>query len=456
MSEINDLFANQVSYHCTHITNDIELRISTLNNLKIWIKDHDDLITNALKTDLGKTPTESYMTEIGLVLDAIEYAKKNIKKFTKKQRVHTPLHEFFSRSYYINEAYGNVLIMAPWNYPFLLSIEPLVGAVAAGNCVILKPSEFAFETSAVIKQMVDTVFDAGHVAVVEGGSDVADELLKLNFDYIFFTGSEAVGKKVYEAAAKNLTPVTLELGGKSPAIVTESIPTDIAAKRILYGKGLNAGQTCVAPDYILVQESVKDAFMESIKKYITEFYGNKPLKSVNLGKIINKKHYERLKSLLKNQKVLVGGGIDERSLKIEPTFVDANFENVLMKEEIFGPIMPVITYSTIDEVIKYVNSKPKPLALYLFSNMKEEQERVTRECHFGGGCINDTVNHLSNHDLPFGGVGASGMGAYHGKYSLETFSHKKAIMHKGTRIDTPYRYYPFDEKKAKMIKRSVK
>lgn len=447
MNIYKEVLEHQKSYYKTKITYKKDIRINTLKNLRAWIHSHDDLIVEALNKDLGKSEGEAYMTEIGMALSSISFALKNIKKIIRKHRTRTPLHEFLSKSYTLYEPYGNVLIISPWNYPFLLSIEPLVGAVAAGNCIILKPSEYSKHTSALIRQMIEDVFDSGHVCVIEGDSEVSSELLKLNFDYIFFTGSAQVGQLVYQAAAKHLTPVTLELGGKSPCIISDSIPLKTTVKRIIFGKFLNAGQTCVAPDYILVQEQLKFFLYDYIDQFIHEFFGDNPLESENLCKIINQKHFNRLIHLLDNQDIILGGHYDTKTLKIAPTIIEnVDLNSPIMKEEIFGPILPIITYKNIDEVINYINKQDKPLALYLFSDNKIEQTRILTETSFGGGCINDTINHLSNQNLPFGGVGLSGIGHYHGKYTYETFSHKKSIMHKSIRIDTPLRYYPINSK----------
>lgn len=455
--DLEKIFNDQKTYYDTLMTRDVSLRIDAIKRVKLWIKDHMDLIEDALEKDLGKSRGESYMTEIGLTLEACTYTLKNIKKWVKKEKVKTPLHQFFSRSYTIYEPYGVTLIISPWNYPFLLAIEPLIGTIAAGNCAIVKPSEQAPHTSAIVAQLIDTCFDKGHAYCAEGGLEVSKELVNLPFDYIFFTGGKKAGKEIYMKAAETLTPVTLELGGKSPVILTDMIPMEIAAKRIIFGKFLNAGQTCIAPDYILIKDSMKAAFIDYADEYIKKFFGEHPLKSENLCKIINKDQFDRLKKLLENQDILIGGEVDEEHLKIAPTIVnDVDFDNPLMEEEIFGPILPLVEYNRIEEAIQYINSHDKPLALYLFSNDSYHANKILDLCSFGDACINDTVSHFATNTLPFGGVGASGIGYYHGKFTFETFSHRRSVLHKSTRIDLPFRYYPITDDKMKWIKRFLK
>lgn len=455
--DLEKIFNDQKTYYDTLMTRDVSLRIDAIKRVKLWIKDHMDLIEDALEKDLGKSRGESYMTEIGLTLEACTYTLKNIKKWVKKEKVKTPLHQFFSRSYTIYEPYGVTLIISPWNYPFLLAIEPLIGTIAAGNCAIVKPSEQTTHTSAIVAQLIDTCFDKGHAYCAEGGLEISKELVDLPFDYIFFTGGKKAGKEIYMKAAETLTPVTLELGGKSPAILTDMIPMEIAAKRIIFGKFLNAGQTCIAPDYILIKDSMKAAFIDYASEYIKKFFGEHPLESENLCKIINKDQFDRLKKLLENQDILIGGEVDEEHLKIAPTIVnDVDFDNPLMEEEIFGPILPLVEYNRIEEAIQYINSHDKPLALYLFSNDSYHANKILDLCSFGDACINDTVSHFATNTLPFGGVGASGIGYYHGKFTFETFSHRRSVLHKSTRIDLPFRYYPLTDDKMKWIKRFLK
>ena len=392
------------------------------------------------------------MTEIGLTLEACTYTLKNIKKWVKKEKVKTPLHQFFSRSYTIYEPYGVTLIISPWNYPFLLAIEPLIGTIAAGNCAIVKPSEQTPHTSAIVAQLIDTCFDKGHAYCAEGGLEVSKELVNLPFDYIFFTGSQSVGKEVMRCASAHLTPITLELGGKSPCIVHKSANIKLAAKRIVFGKFLNCGQTCVAPDYIYCDSAVKDELVNELKKQIQKQYGRQPLKRKQYGKIINEKHFDRLLGLIDYKKVVVGGTANRSTLQIEPTIMDnVTFSDLVMQEEIFGPILPVLTYDFIDEAVDTIRSMAHPLALYIFTQDKCAAKSVIEKIGFGGGCINDTLIHLATSEMPFGGFGESGMGSYHGKTGFDTFTHYKSIVDKKTWIDLPIRYRPYQKWKKQLL-----
>lgn len=432
-------------------TREASYRIAALKRLKKAIIINEDKILKALKADLNKAQLEAYMTEIGMVLEEINNSISLIKKYTKREYVKTPLAQFPSISYAVYEPYGVVLIMAPWNYPFQLSISPLIGAIAAGNCAVIKPSEFAPSTAQVIEELISECFPARFVKVMNGDSDISKELLDHKFDYIFFTGGGAIGRVVMEKAAKNLTPVTLELGGKSPCIVDKSADVRLAAKRIAFGKFLNAGQTCVAPDYIYVHQDIKADLIYYIKYYIQAFYGKNPVKNESYPKIINDKHCNRLVGLLENETIIMGGRTYQG--KLEPTLTDTtSWDGRIMKEEIFGPILPILTYTNIKEVVKIIISNPKPLALYLFTKDKVVEDYIVKNISFGGGCINDTIVHLATPYMGFGGVGESGMGKYHGKYSLETFSHKKSILKKGNWLDLPMRYYPHHKIKEKMIR----
>lgn len=454
---ISEIYKSQKAYFRTYETRNIEKRKELLNNICTWIEDHEDDVNSALNIDLGKTRAEAYMTEIGMVYDCFSYIDKNIDSWTKKQKTGSPLRRLFSKSYTIYEPYGTVLVMSPWNYPFLLTMEPVLYAIAAGNTVMIKPSEYAPATSHLIATMFDEVASPEYVAVIEGDVRVSRELLTYAYDYIFFTGSTNVGEVVYKRAAAHLTPVTLELGGKSPVIVTDDIDINVAAKRVAFGKYLNAGQTCVAPDYVFVRKNVKEDFMNAVNHYIEDFFGDNPLRSNSLCKIVNRKHFNRLLHLMEGQNVAIGGDIDEHSLKISPTVIDSpDPDSLLMKQEIFGPIMPVLSYESLDDVITFINDRPKPLALYLFTEDEETKNKVLNECQFGGGCINDTIMHLSDHDLPFGGIGQSGLGQYHGDYSFRTFSHKKAVMDSSTKRDLNFRYYPIDEDKEYQIRKMLK
>ena len=427
-------------------TLDIKYRLDFLKKLRQVIKENEVSIAKALKEDLGKSTTEAYMCEIGLAVSEITYFLKNLKKFAKDKVVPTPITNFHARSIIKSVPWGNVLIISPWNYPFLLSIESLVDALAAGNTVILKPSAYSPATSNIIKEIVEKVFPQEYVAVVTGGREENKALLTMKFDYIFFTGSQSVGKEVLRQAAENLTPVTLELGGKSPCIIDETANIALAARRIVFGKYLNCGQTCVAPDYIYCHSSVKDNFVSEVKKQIKIQFGENPLENNNYGKIINKKHFDRLVGLIDDTKLVAGGDSNAESLKIAPTVMDdISWDDKIMQEEIFGPIMPIMTFDDLDSVIETVESKPHPLALYIFSNNKKNVKKVTEKCRYGGGCINDVVLHLATPELPFGGCGASGMGSYHGKFGFDTFSHQKSILDKKNWFDLPMKYQPYNK-----------
>jgi aldehyde dehydrogenase (NAD+) len=455
--DIKQLVDIQREFFYSGYTKDVHHRLTVLHCIKDWIIKNDSLIIEALKQDLNKHSTESYMCEIGLVLSELNYQIKHIKKWSKKKRVRTPLAQFYATSYKTYEPYGVTLVMSPWNYPFMLAIEPAIGAISAGNTVIIKPSAYASHVSHVIKQMIQETCLEQYVAVVEGGRKENTELLEQRFDYIFFTGSVHVGKLVMEKASRHLTPVTLELGGKSPCIVDDEKSLRLAVKRIAFGKFLNAGQTCVAPDYLLIKEDLKDSFIVYMKEIIIDMFGSHPLQNDQFVKIINQKHFERLIDLLKNQNIIIGGEYDSKTLKISPTIIECpSNDNPLMQEEIFGPILPVITYHHIQEAIDYINQHEKPLALYLFSHHKDIQDLILKSCSFGGGCINDTIIHLASTQLGFGGVGYSGMGAYHGYKSFETFSHERSLVKKGTWIDMPLRYYPYTSFKEKLIRLFVK
>ena len=450
---IKNLINKQREFFKTNETKNITTRIKTIKTIKKWIINNEHLILDALQKDLNKHKTEAYMCEVGLVISEINYQLKHIKKWSKDKKVPTPLSQFYGVSYESYEPYGVVLIMAPWNYPFMLSLEPTIGALAAGNTVIIKPSAYAPNVSNIIKKMITETCSEKYVSVVEGGRDVNTELLDQKFDYIFFTGSVSVGKLVMEKASKYLTPVTLELGGKSPCILDDKKHIKLAAKRIAFGKFLNAGQTCVAPDYLLIREDLKEDFINNIKESINTLFGENPIENEQLVKIINKKHFERLTNLLENQDIVIGGKANSSTLKIPPTVVDnVNPNNPLMQEEIFGPILPIITYKNIEEAINFITDREKPLALYVFSNNKNIQNQILKSCSFGGGCINDTIIHLASNKLGFGGIGNSGMGSYHGKKSFDTFSHTRSIVKKANWIDLPFRYYPYTSLKENLIR----
>ncbi|MBR5278808.1 MAG: aldehyde dehydrogenase [Clostridia bacterium] len=443
MSNITEIVNSQQEYYLSGATIPLSFRKMMLKKLYNAVKEKEKAICQALYADLGKSNYESFMCEAGLALTEISYMLKNLKKLAKPKRVATPLAQFPSKSYTVAVPYGNVLIMSPWNYPFLLAIEPLANAIAAGNTAVVKPSAYAPNTARVVKDIIDTCFPAQYVACITGGRAENAQLLSQKFDMIFFTGSKSVGKEVLRRAAENLTPAVLELGGKSPCIVDETAKIPLAAKRIVFGKYLNCGQTCVAPDYILCHQSVKEQLIAELKKQITLQFGEKPLNNPNYGRIINDKHFNRLLGLIDNNKVVAGGGYNQTTLQIEPTVMDnVTYDDTVMGEEIFGPVLPIITYTDFQSVIKTLKRLEKPLALYLFTNDKSHIKAV-EALSYGGGCINDVVIHLATSNMPFGGVGESGMGGYHGKAGFNAFSHTKSIVNKKTWLDLPMRYQPY-------------
>lgn len=449
MNIIEQKFYDSKAFFNTQQTKDISFRKERLKKLSKAIKSYESDILEALYTDLGKNKVEAYATEIGITLKSIKNARKELKNWTKTKNVDTPLYLFPTKSYIKKEPYGTVLIIAPFNYPFQLVFEPLIGAIAAGNTAIIKPSELTPNVARVIKRLINETFDANYIEVIEGGIEETQTLIHLPFDYVFFTGSENVGKIVYQAASENLVPVTLEMGGKSPVIVDETANIKVASERICFGKFTNAGQTCVAPDYILVHESVKDDLITALSKTLREFYGQNIQQSPDYGRIVNLKHYHRLTSLLNSAQmnIVFGGHSDEDERYIEPTLLDyVTSDSAIMQEEIFGPILPILTYQSLDEAIAFIHQRPKPLSLYLFSEDENATQRVINELSFGGGAINDTLMHLANPKLPFGGVGASGMGRYHGKYSFDTFTHEKSYIFKSTRLESGVHLPPYKGK----------
>ena len=443
-TDIQELVAGQRALFATGETLSLETRELALKGLRDAIKLHEQEINDALKTDLGKSASESYMCEVGLVLGEISYMLKNLRRLARNRPVRTPLTHYVSRCYEAPSPLGNVLIISPWNYPFLLTVEPLVDALAAGNTAIVKPSAYSPATSAAIASLIDEVFPPEYVTCVQGGREENQELLDQKFDLIFFTGSQAVGKVVLEKAARTLTPAVLELGGKSPCIVDSSAKIPLAARRIVWGKFLNCGQTCVAPDYVLVDESVKDELLRELEREIVAQFGVAPIGNDTYGKIVNEKHFDRLSGLIASGKVVYGGSCERRTLCIEPTIMDdVSWDDPVMQEEIFGPVLPVIAYSSLADALEQVAARPKPLAFYLFSENRPLTRYLMASCRFGGGCVNDTVIHLATSNMRFGGVGESGMGSYHGKAGFETFSHVKSIVDKRTWIDVPMRYQPY-------------
>ena len=445
--QIASLLDKQREYYKSGVTVPVDFRIEQLKKLYAAIKKYENEILQALHTDLGKSDYESFMCEIGLVLSEITYMIRHTKKFAKRKTVFTPITNFHAHCFKQPVPYGNTLIMSPWNYPFLLTVDPLADAIAAGNTAVVKPSAYSPATSAIISKIISECFDAEYIAVITGGRAENAALLEQKFDFVFFTGSQAVGKEVLRHTAEHLTPAVLELGGKSPCIVDKSANIALAAKRIVFGKFLNCGQTCVAPDYILCESSVKDKFINEVASQIKIQYGDNPLKNKDYGRIINQKHFERLCGLIDKNKVIIGGETDCGSNRIAPTVMDNVTENdAVMGEEIFGPIMPILTFDDFDKMVDNLKDKDKPLALYLFSSDKGQIKRITTELSYGGGCINDVVVHLSTSEMGFGGVGQSGMGSYHGKDGFDAFSHYKSIMDKKTWLDLPMRYQPYKNK----------
>ncbi len=455
--EIKRIVQAQRTFFNSGRTLDVNYRIAALQRLKETIQKYEKQIHAAVAVDLGKSPFESYMCEVGMALSEISYMIKHTKQFAREKRVWTPLAQTASRSYVKPSPYGVTLIMSPWNYPFMLTIDPLADAIAAGNTAVLKPSAYSPNTSAILQKIIGECFDPAYVAVITGGRAENDCLLNEKFDYIFFTGSQMVGKEVMRRAAEHLTPVTLELGGKSPCIVDSTAKIPLAAKRIVFGKFLNCGQTCVAPDYLYCHESVKEDLVREIKVQIERQLGENPLFNSNYGKMINEKHFDRIMGLIDEEKVVYGGMGHNPSLRIQPTVMDnVTWEDAVMQEEIFGPILPILTYERLEDVMETVNSKPHPLALYFFSEDKKAIKMVTAKCQFGGGCVNDTIIHLATSNMGFGGVGESGMGAYHGKVGFDAFSHQKSIVDKKTWLDLPMRYQPYQKINEKLLRMFLK
>ncbi|MBQ2726641.1 MAG: aldehyde dehydrogenase [Clostridia bacterium] len=443
--QISALVKKQRVYYNTGATLNVDFRIEMLKKLYASVKKHQDDITDALTADLGKSEFEGFMCEAGLVLTELSYLIRKTRKFAAERTVPTPLPQFASHSYVKPSPYGVTLIMSPWNYPFLLTIEPLADAIAAGNTAVVKPSAYSPATSAVIEMILEECFAEEYVAVVTGGRKENDSLLEQKFDFVFFTGSQNVGREVLRHTAEHLTPAVLELGGKSPCIVDTTAKIKLAAKRIVWGKFLNCGQTCVAPDYILCHCSVKEALVQEIVRQIRKQFGENPLENPDYGKIINEKHFDRLMGLIDPGKTVIGGESDRETCRIAPTVMtDVTWEDAVMQEEVFGPVLPVLTYEKLGEVVSLLAGKPKPLALYLFSENKKHIRTITERCSYGGGCINDVVIHLATSEMGFGGVGESGMGSYHGRIGFDTFSHHKSIVDKITWLDLPMRYQPFD------------
>ena len=442
--QIKKLLDKQRAYYKSGVTVPVDFRIRQLKKLYAAVKKYETQIGDALKADLGKSHYEGFMCENGLVLSEIAYMIRHTRRLARRTTVWTPLAQFASHSFRQPVSYGNTLIMSPWNYPFLLAMDPLADAIAAGNTAIVKPSAYSPATGKVIEKIIAECFPPEYVAVVTGGRAENAALLEQKFDFVFFTGSQSVGREVLRRTAEHLTPAVLELGGKSPCIVDASADIKLAAKRIVWGKYLNCGQTCVAPDYVLCEKSVKDAFIAQVVSQIKKQYGEAPLENKDYGKIINEKHFARLCGLIDQSKVVIGGETNAETCQIAPTVMDnVTCGDAVMDQEIFGPIMPILTFDSFDTLMEDLKDKEKPLALYLFSEDKQHIKRVTAELSYGGGCINDVVIHLATSEMGFGGVGASGMGAYHGKDGFAAFSHYKSVVDKKTWLDLPMRYQPF-------------
>ena len=450
--EIQEIVSKQKAFFKTQQTKNIRFRKMYLEKLRDVILQNENLLYEAIYKDFGKSKFDTFTTEISFILNDIKYYLKNLKSLSKPKKVRTNLVNQIGKSRIHSEPLGNILVIGAWNYPYQLSLSPIVAALAAGNCCILKPSEIAENTMKVMVKIINDNFPPEYLFAYEGGIDETTELLKLKFDKIFFTGSTKVGNIVYKAAAENLTPVVLELGGKSPAIITKEANLEVVAKRIVWGKFLNAGQTCVAPDYLLVEESVQEQFLEMLRKNIQQFKYEP--ESEHYTKIINTKNFERLIKLVNHEKIYFGGEYDEEKLYIEPTILtNINWKDDVMQEEIFGPILPVISFTNFNLILNEIIELEKPLAAYLFTNNAEEKENFTNKISFGGGCINDVMMHLGNENLPFGGVGNSGIGNYHGKFGFKTFSHQKAVLQRATWGEPDIKYPPYSEKKLGWIKR---
>lgn len=455
--EIKDILQQQNHFFSTGKTIPAEFRLKQLESLKEAMIRHEADLAAALKEDLGKSRMESYMCEIGLTLSELTWMQKHLRSLMRSKRVSTPAAQFAAKSFRSPSPYGTVLIMSPWNYPVLLTLDPLIDAIAAGNTAVVKPSAYAPCTFNVMKTIIEECFPKHYVAVVDGGRAENQALLQQRFDMIFFTGGKTVGREVLRHAAEYLTPVTLELGGKSPCIVDSTAKIRLAAKRIVFGKYLNCGQTCVAPDYILCDKRIRDELITAVLAEIEKQFGKEPLKNPNYGKIINEKHFERILGLINGEKLVYGGQSEPESLRIAPTVLNnITWDDAVMGEEIFGPLLPILTFDTLDEALDTVESHPHPLALYFFSEDKAAQKKVLDTCRFGGGCINDTIIHLATSDMPFGGVGESGMGSYHGRVGFETFSHYRSIVDKKTWMDLPIRYQKYTGLKEKMLRMFLK
>lgn len=451
-----ELVEKQKKFFNSNKTKDLRFRKNNLKLLLNILKNNEEKLYQAIFQDFKKSEFETFETELALIYHEIKLSIKKLPVWAKKKKVNTDLANMPGRSYIISEPLGNTLVIGAWNYPYQLSILPAVAALAAGNTVIIKPSELAKNTSKIMAEIINQAFDKNYLHVIEGGIEETTELLKQKFDKIFYTGSSQVGKIVMKAASENLCPVILELGGKSPAIVLEDANIKMTAKRIVYGKFLNAGQTCVAPDYLLVQKNIKEKLITEIKRQINIIHGKTPIESEALVRIITKRHFDRITKLIDHKKVIIGGNFNEDDLFISPTVIDnVSWKDEIMKDEIFGPLLPIIEFENIEDIINKIKERPKPLALYLFTNSSSLRKRIFNEVSFGGGMLNDTITHLTNANLPFGGVGYSGMGNYHGKYSFDAFSHHKSIIQKTNLIELFIKYPPYTKFKMKIIKKAL-
>jgi len=451
--DIPKIVNQQKRFFNSNATKEVTLRIETLKKLKLILKENEEKLYTAIYTDFKKSEFETYLTELSLIYNELNDAIRNLKKWSKQKRVSTNLANFPSKSYIVPEPLGNVLVISAWNYPYQIALIPAISALAAGNTVIIKPSEIPNNTSKVLAELINTNFDESHLSVVEGGVEATTELLQQKWDKIFFTGSTPVGKIVYRAAAENLTPVTLELGGKSPTLVLADCNIKITAKRIVWAKFLNAGQTCIAPDYLLVEKSIESELLEAIKKEIQEFYPLSEIINENYVQIVNDRNFDRLKQMIPTDKIYYGGETNVKSRFIQPTLLhNINFEDSIMEDEIFGPILPVISFENLEDVITKIKEREKPLSLYVYSKNKIIIKKILHEVSFGGGAINESLVHLSNPNLPFGGVGASGIGSYHSKAGFDTFTHYKSILHKSFLFEPNIKYLPFTKLKKRILK----
>jgi len=451
--DIPKIVNQQKKFFNSNSTKQVSLRIETLKKLKIVLKENEKELYTAIYTDFKKSEFETYLTELSLIYNELNDAIRNLKKWSKQKRVRTNLANFPAKSYIIPEPLGTILVISAWNYPYQIALIPAISAIAAGNTVVIKPSEIPNNTSKILAELINANFDENHLCVIEGGVETTTELLQEKWDKIFFTGSTPVGKIVYKAAAENLTPVTLELGGKSPTFVLADCNIKITAKRIVWAKFLNAGQTCIAPDYLLVEKSIESELLEALKKEIEEFYPNSENIAENYVQIVNERNFNRLKELIHTDKIYHGGETNLENRSISPTILhNINFEDTIMQDEIFGPILPVISFENLEDVITKIKEREKPLSLYVYSKNKKTIKKILHEISFGGGAINESLVQMSNPNLPFGGVGASGIGAYHSKTGFDTFTHYKSILHKTSWIEPNIKYSPFTELKSKILK----